>query len=207
MSDPSAPEDGGEKNLAKKPGKLALSAISLAAFAIVGGGVFFLAQAPGKEQLAVAAEVEHSPGKPDSSNHAKPEKGHAKQEKGHGEAEKKSDHGSAGGEGAEGKFSVIDGVGVYALDPIVVSIRPSHSVRHLKVAIVVETTPDAGDTFMEREARIRDTLNIYLAAVDSSTFEDPMALIRIREQISRRISTVVSPTPVFAILITDFILT
>lgn len=104
------------------------------------------------------------------------------------------------------QFHITGDIGVFSPPPIVVSITPVGRVRYLKLGYVVETSPEYGEVFFQRENRIRDTLNIYLRAVNVGALEDPASMGRIREQISRRIALVVEPAPVHAVLITDFIL-
>ncbi|OFW99597.1 MAG: hypothetical protein A3E78_00415 [Alphaproteobacteria bacterium RIFCSPHIGHO2_12_FULL_63_12] len=104
------------------------------------------------------------------------------------------------------QFHITGDIGVFSPPPIVVSITPVGRVRYLKLGYVVETSPEYREVFFQRENRIRDTLNIYLRAVNIGALEDPASMGRIREQISRRIALVVDPAPVHAVLITDFIL-
>jgi len=104
-------------------------------------------------------------------------------------------------------FKLVGETGYYTPEPLIVSIRPGVRLRHLKIAIVVETAPDAEQRFGENSLRIRDTLTAYLRAVDPATLENPDAFGDIRTAIARRISAVVAPSPVRAVLITDFILT
>lgn len=128
------------------------------------------------------------------------------------EADKRNAHGDNDGGTKDGaghasaRFRIVGDSGVYTPEAIVVSLRPSGRVRHLKLAIAVETSADSEAAFVARELRIRDALNTYLRAVDIAALEDPAAMDRIRAQIARRIELVVSPAPVRAVLITDFIL-
>ncbi|MDZ7628413.1 MAG: flagellar basal body-associated FliL family protein [Parvularculaceae bacterium] len=103
-------------------------------------------------------------------------------------------------------FFVRDSTGVFALRPIVVTLKPQGRIRYLKIILAIETTPESEHAFMEGELRIIDILTSYLRAVPVSALEDPAAMARIREQIARRVAFVVDSAPVNAILITDFIL-
>ena len=189
-----------EKAKKKLPLPVILGA-SIAVGGLAAAAVYFLAPdslLPQSKNESVDTPIE-------ASGHGeKSEKSddHGEAEKNHGE----DDSGSSEGESGNAKFHVSGDVGVFSPEPIVVSIRPIGRVRYLKLGYVVETSPESGETFIERENRIRDTLNIYLRAVDVAALEDPASLVRIREQIARRVAVVVEPAPVHSVLITDFIL-
>ncbi len=204
MADTSAEEPSGKK---KKPPILILAA-ALAACGAGGAGVYFLAPpslfAPkDAEEEHVEAAGAHGE-KPDAHGG---EAAHKKDKT----AKKKDAHGGEGaGEDGQSdaprRFAIIGDRGVYTPGEIVVSIRPSGRVKHLKLSIAIETSVDSEQIFAEREPRIRDALNTYLRAVDVAALEDPAGMGRIRAQIARRVEFVVAPAPVHAILITDFIL-
>ena len=206
------PEAIPEEKAKKKTPLPILIGASAAAAGAAAAAVYFLAPDSLLSQSKTAgAEVALS--ESGASGHAPVESGDhaAKNDKSKDKAAN-NEHGGGGdpekpeSESDGSKFHVVGGVGVFSPDPVVVSIRPVGRVRYLKLAYVVETSPDSGDVFIERENRLRDTLNIYLRAVDVSALEDPASMGRIREQIARRVSVVVDPAPVRTVLITDFIL-
>lgn len=173
------------------------AAIGLIAFAAAGGGAYFLAPS-----IAQPAAKEKSDGHGASDAKAAPKPKHDKPEKGHG---KKSDHG-ADAEATNERFVVRGELGVYAPEPIVVSIRPNARFRHLKIGYAVETSAESAAVFDENELRIRDALNAYLRALDPQMLNDADAFGRLRAQMARRIAFVVAPAPVHAVMITDFVL-
>lgn len=213
-SKPAIAEEGAEiEKVSKKKPPVALVAAAIALSGGAGAGVYFLAPAslfgaaaPAVAHDQPAAEGGHGP----EADARKEEKKEVKKDGAHAKAEKsnKKDSHGAGKEGdaAAGPFRIVGDLGVYAPEPLVVSVRPQGHVRYLKLGYAVETTPESADIFIERELRIADTLNAYLRAVEVSALEDPASLSRIRAQIGRRIALVVEPAPVNAILITDFIL-
>lgn len=113
---------------------------------------------------------------------------------------------SATSESEGSRFFVNGDIGIFVPRPIVVSLKPQGRVRYLRVGLAVETTPDSEHVFLGEELRIIDILTSYLRAVPVTALEDPVAMARIREQLARRVSFVVEPAPVSAVLITDFIL-
>lgn len=119
--------------------------------------------------------------------------------------EKKKEAGDGEIDGASA-FFVTGATGVFTPRPIVVTLKPQGRIRYLKVALAIETTPESETAFVDNELRIIDILTSYLRAVPVAAIEDPAAMARIREQIARRISFIVDPAPVNAVLITDFIL-
>lgn len=193
---PAAEPEKEPASAANRKPPLALIAACVAACGAGGAGVYFAAPASlfSRERVAGASVEIATPA--------------------HGEKKKKTNasHGARdeetkeSGDDASGRFRIVGETGVYTPEAIVISIRPSGRVRRLKLAIAVETDIDSEAAFLARDLRIRDALNTYLRAVDVAALEDPAAMDRIRAQIARRIELVVSPTPVRAVLITDFIL-
>ncbi|MCA8887618.1 MAG: flagellar basal body-associated FliL family protein [Parvularculaceae bacterium] len=90
--------------------------------------------------------------------------------------------------------------------PLIVSVKPNGRIRHLKISIAVETAPDGEAAFRNNALRIKDVLTTYLTAIDPMVLEQAGAIERIRAQLHKRISLVVAPARVDAVLITDFIL-
>jgi len=180
-----------------------LTAAALVYFLVPDTQILAGKTAGGEQKEPATAHVE------EPSNEGDPHSGGKQTNSGHGGA---SDNGARGGNGgtendsAESKFRIIGAQGVFSPEPLVVSIKPIGRVRYLKLGYVVETSPEFERIFIERENRLRDTLNIYLRAVDVTVLEDPASMGRIRSQIARRVAVVMDPAPVHAVLITDFIL-
>ena len=200
-----------EKTKKKAPLAMIIGA-SLAAGGATAAAVYFLAPVTlFSQSKSVGAEAADSP--KDNSKHGAAEAASHTQEadknESHGEAGEKhreANDGTMNSESGSSKFHVTGGIGVFSPDPIVVSITPVGRVRYLKLGYVVETSPESGEVFIERQNRIKDTLNTYLRAINVAALEDPASMGRIREQIARRVAVVVDPAPVHSVLITDFIL-
>ena len=127
------------------------------------------------------------------------------QKNAHGKSEKEPTEANSNN-ASLGRFTIIGDVGVYVIEPFVISIKPSGRIKYLKLGVAIETGPTEAERFFAQGLRIRDALNTYLRAVDMSVLEDPTSLNRIRTQIGRRVGYIVGPSHVRAVLITDFIL-
>lgn len=198
--------EGSKKEAAKSRIKLPLPLIAATVIAVTTGaaGGYFFAPETMVAQLQKQSNLKKSASQGDNGH--KKKTGGKESAKTVGESTHQKQAGAGNAEEVVGKFTVRDGYGVYSPAQIVVSIRPSGRVRYLKLGYVVETSPDASQIFIERENRLRDTLNTYLRALDVATLEDPDFMGRIRAQLARRVSAVVEPAPVHSVLITDFIL-
>ncbi len=93
-----------------------------------------------------------------------------------------------------------------ALDPLVVSIRSSSKFRLLRFTGQLEVSPEKYDAVNDLKPRIIDVMNTYLNAVDAASFEDPIAMIRLRSQLLRRAQIVTGPETVKDLLIMEFVL-
>lgn len=217
MSDDAAQSDDDAPAKKRRPPIAVLAAVGAFILGIAGGFVF-APLAFGPKSASAGEQAPNSEGDEEHKNekaaHEKSSDAHAKNET---HSQKKTapklgkSHESDVGHECAGKcdesFTVAGDTGYYTPDPLIVSIRPGVRLRQLKVAIVIETEPEAGARFGENSMRIRDALITYLRAVDPATLEDPNAFADIRTAIARRVSAVVAPASVRAVLITDFILT
>lgn len=177
---------------------LAIAAAAIATATGAGASAYFLAPVGVLAGAGAKAEASASGRQAAAAS--------ASGKKSHGEANRsRAAEADLSGEGGS-QFIVRGGVGVFVPRPIVVTLKPQGRVRYLKVGLAIETSPDAGSVFVDRELRIIDVLNDYLRAVPVSVVEDPAAMSRIREQIARRVRFVVDAAPVDDVLITDFIL-
>ncbi len=97
-------------------------------------------------------------------------------------------------------------VAFVAVEPIVISLGPQSTARHLRFASQLEvTTPYAKDVTLLLP-RIVDLLNSYLRAVEITQLEDPAALVRLKAQMLRRIQIVTGEGRVRDLLISEFVL-
>ena len=86
------------------------------------------------------------------------------------------------------------------IDPMIVSLGPRAS-RQLRF----RAQPEAQSDVSELMPRIVDVLNSYLRAVELAELENPVALIRIRAQMLRRVRLVTGGDGVRDLLITEFV--
>jgi flagellar FliL protein len=195
---------------AKKSPRLVLAVLAAAAICGVAGVVSYMA-APMALGASTKASNEDANRGHDGGAKPRGKKTASKTEKEQSNAKKagagKREAASAGDAiSAHSTFVTNGSIGVFLLRPIIVSLKPQGRIRYLKVSLAVETTPESEHVFIDHELRIVDILNSYLRAVPLDAIEDPAVMERIREQIARRVSFIVDPAPVQAVLITDFIL-
>ena len=109
-------------------------------------------------------------------------------------------------ENAVASLSPLPDISFVPVDPIVISLGPGASARHLRFTSQLEVSkPLAGEVTLLLP-RIMDVLNGYLRAIDVAQLEDPSALIRIRAHMLRRIQIVTGEGRVRDLLITEFVL-
>lgn len=92
------------------------------------------------------------------------------------------------------------------LDPIMISLPPGASARHLRFSGQLEVEPGLAAEVVTLMPRILDVLNTYLRAVDVRELEQPASIARLRAQMLRRIQVVTGEGRVRDLLITEFIL-
>ncbi len=93
-----------------------------------------------------------------------------------------------------------------AMEPIMISLPPGSSARHLRFLGQLEVDPVHQAEVTTLLPRVLDTLNTYLRAVEVEDFEDPSAIQRLRAQMLRRVQVVAGEGRVRDLLITEFIL-
>lgn len=93
-----------------------------------------------------------------------------------------------------------------AIDPIMISLGPTASARHLRFASQLEVEGTHAEDVRLLLPRIVDVLNSYLRAVELTQLEDPSALVRLKAQMLRRIQIVTGEGRVRDLLISEFIL-
>lgn len=92
------------------------------------------------------------------------------------------------------------------MDPIMISLPPDASARHLRFVGQLEVEPAHEGEVAALKPRILDTLNTYLRAVEVRDLENPAALQRLRAQMLRRVQVVTGEGRVRDLLVTEFIL-
>jgi flagellar FliL protein len=97
-------------------------------------------------------------------------------------------------------------VAFVAMDPIMVSLPPGASARHLRFTGQLEARPEHAAAVAQLMPRIVDVLNTYLRAVEPRDLEDPSALARLRAQMLRRVQVVTGEGRVDDLLVTEFVL-
>jgi flagellar FliL protein len=102
--------------------------------------------------------------------------------------------------------SVPTDVAFVAMEPIMISLPPGSSARHLRFSGQLEVDPAVAPEVAALSPRILDTLNTYLRAVEVADLENPAALQRLRAQMLRRVQVVTGEGGVRDLLITEFIL-
>jgi flagellar FliL protein len=116
-------------------------------------------------------------------------------------------HGEDAGHGtAEGGVSVHGDVAFVAMDPIMISLPPGASARHLRFAGQLEVAPEHAAEVAGLMPRVLDVLNTYLRAVEVRDLEEPAALARLRAQMLRRIQVVTGEGRVRDLLVAEFVL-
>ena len=116
-------------------------------------------------------------------------------------------HGEAVGHGpAEAGVTGHGDVAFVAMDPIMISLPPGASARHLRFSGQLEVAPDHAAEVAGLMPRVLDVLNTYLRAVEVRDLEEPAALARLRAQMLRRIQVVTGEGRVRDLLIAEFVL-
>lgn len=92
------------------------------------------------------------------------------------------------------------------LDPLIVNIRSSSKYQLLRFVGQLEVKPEHFSDIVQLKPRIMDVMNTYLNALEAARFEDPIALIKLRSQILRRLQIITGKNRIEDLLIMEFIL-
>ena len=92
------------------------------------------------------------------------------------------------------------------LDPLIVNIRSSSKYPLLRFVGQLEVKPENLTDIEQLKPRIMDVMNTYLNALEAARFEDPIALIKLRSQLLRRLQIVTGQGRIEDLLIMEFIL-
>ncbi|MFK7975706.1 MAG: flagellar basal body-associated protein FliL [Halioglobus sp.] len=93
------------------------------------------------------------------------------------------------------------------LDPVMVNMQTDPILKHLRFRAQLEVPIQHQENVALLRPRVTDVLNGYLRALDSSDIEDPLALVRIRSQLLRRIQIVTGKGMVNDLLVMEFVIT
>lgn len=100
----------------------------------------------------------------------------------------------------------INDIAYLALVPIVISLPPGGSSKHLKFTGQLEVPRDKAAEVEALMPRIIDVLNSYLRAIDLKQVEDPGSLTRLRAQMLRRVQVVTGDGRIRDLLVSEFLL-
>ena len=119
--------------------------------------------------------------------------------------------GMLGGGESEEKADALPPVGplpdvVYVpIEPMVVSLKPLSSGKHLKFRAQIEVPSPYREDVESVMPRIIDVMNGYLRAIDLETIEAPASLTRIRSHLLRRIQIITGNERARDLLIMEFV--
>ena len=97
-------------------------------------------------------------------------------------------------------------VAFVAIDPLVISLRAPSQSRHLRFRAQLEVPAQYKSDVESLLPRVVDVLNSYLRALDTSDFEHPSALMKLRAQMLRRVQIVTGQGRVSDLLVMEFVL-
>jgi len=103
-------------------------------------------------------------------------------------------------------LKMIEGNSFIELDPLIVNIRSSSKYQLLRFVAQLEVKPEHASDVEQLKPRLMDVMNTYLNALEAARFEDPIALIKLRSQLLRRIQIITGESRVEDLLIMEFIL-
>lgn len=105
-----------------------------------------------------------------------------------------------------GTASPLPDIAFVAVDPVIVSLGPGSSSRHLRFSAQLEVNAPYGAEVTMLMPRILDVLNGYLRAISVQEIEDPASLVRLRAQMLRRVQMVTGDGRVRDLLVSEFVL-
>lgn len=93
-----------------------------------------------------------------------------------------------------------------AIEPLLVSLGAAANGRQLRFEGYLEVEPGRKEDVAQLMPRIMDVLNTYLRAVNYSDVEEPVALLKLRLQMLRRVQLVVGEGYVNDLLVSQFVI-
>lgn len=106
----------------------------------------------------------------------------------------------------EHPVAALPDVGYVPIEPMVVAVGPQPGGRYLQFTAQLEVQKGHEEETLHIMPRVMDVLNGYLRAVETRDLEDPMALVRLRAQMLRRVQMVTGEGRVRDLLITEFVI-
>ena len=100
----------------------------------------------------------------------------------------------------------LDDVGFVRVEPILISFPQGAISRHLRFSAHLEVPSKYLGEVEAVLPRVLDVLNGYLRALELRDLEHPAALIKLREQMLRRVQIVTGPGRVRDLLVAEFVL-
>lgn len=91
------------------------------------------------------------------------------------------------------------------LEPLLVSLARTEPALQLRFEATLEVASSSEKEIRTLMPRIMDVANTYLRATELSDLRDPVALVRIRSQILRRIQAITDSEDVHDLLVTKFL--
>ncbi len=107
-------------------------------------------------------------------------------------------------EGAE--VAPLPDIAFVPVDSLLISLGPGEADRHLRFTSQLEVAAANAEEVTHLLPRIVDVMNGYLRAIDTTQFDDPAALVRMRAQMLRRVQIVTGEGRVRDLLVTEFVL-
>lgn len=102
---------------------------------------------------------------------------------------------------------VITAYSYISMDPIIISLPPTATSKHLRFRAELEVLPEFKSEIEGKMPRVIDIINGYLRAIEVDDFENRAVLYQLKRNILHRVSLVVGPKKVNSVLILEFILT
>lgn len=102
--------------------------------------------------------------------------------------------------------TAMEDIAFVELDPITISLNAGQSVTHLRFRAELEVNAAYEAEVSKVLPRVTDVMNGYLRALDLKDLTGPLALVRIRAQMLRRVQIVTGKGRVRDLLIMEFVL-
>lgn len=111
-----------------------------------------------------------------------------------------------GDDGSLAKVEDVSDVAFVPIDPIIVTLRPGSSNKHLSFRTQLEVPNIYRADVEHLLPRIVDVMNSYLSALETKDFESPAIIVRLRSQLLRRVQIVAGVERVNDLLVMEFVL-
>ena len=122
----------------------------------------------------------------------------------HGEMSAHSDQAAVG---VHKETPIAHGETVFVeVDPITISLNDSQAAQHLRFRAQLEVSTDFKNEVKASLPRVTDVMNSYLRALELRDLTGPMALVRLRSQMLRRVQVVIGKGRVRDLLVMEFVL-